>query len=146
MAGPLQYHHLNRGSFADAARRGSASRGKLNPGDGRHTACQQGNPETNVRHQSIRPRKEYDSRPYHSQDGSSHWSGGTRHSGDNRTTDWQNEYRVNIDNHYYDPWTRQYYNSGSVRDWDSEWRSAALPRLAGLRPVSYTHLTLPTIR
>ena len=41
---------------------------------------------------------------------------------------------MNIDNHYYDPWTRQYYNSGSVRDWDSEWRSAALPRLAGLRP------------
>ena len=50
MAGPLQYHHLNRGSFADAARRGSASRGKLNPGDGRHTACQQWNPGTNVRH------------------------------------------------------------------------------------------------
>ena len=62
VTGPLQYHPINRGSFADAARRGS-SRGRFNPGDGRHTACQQGNPETNVRHQSIRPRKEYDSRP-----------------------------------------------------------------------------------
>ena len=91
-----------------------------NPGDGSHTARQQGNPGTN-RHQSGRPREEYDSRPYHSEDGSSHWSGGTRHSGDNRTTDWQNEYRGNIDNHHYDPRTRQYYNSGSSRDRDTEW-------------------------
>ena len=67
MAGPLQYHPLNRGSFADAARRGSASHGRLNPGDGRHTACQQWNPGTNVRHQSTRPREEYDSRPYQSE-------------------------------------------------------------------------------
>ena len=120
VAGPLQYHPLNRGSFADATRRG-ASRGRLNPGDGRHTACQQGNPGTNVRHQTSRPREEYDSRPYHPEDGNFHWSRGTRHSGDNRTTDWQNEYRGNIDNHHYDPWTRQYYNSGSSKDWDSEW-------------------------
>ena len=75
VTGPLHYHPINRGSFADAARRGSSrggfnpgdgrhtARQQGNPGDGRHTACQQGNPGTNVRHQSIRPRKEYDSRP-----------------------------------------------------------------------------------
>ena len=120
VAGPLQYHPLNRGSFADAAQRG-ASRGRFNPGDGRHTVRQQGKPRTNVRHQTSRPREEYDSRSYHSEDGNSHWNGGTRHSGDNRTTDWQNEYRGNIDKHHYDPWTWQYYNSGSARDWDSEW-------------------------
>ena len=45
VAGPLQYHPINRGSFADAARRG-ASRVRLKPGDGRHTARQQGNPGT----------------------------------------------------------------------------------------------------
>ena len=92
VAGPLQYHPINRGIFADAARRGASS-GRFNPGDGSHTARQQGypgdgshtarqqgNPGTN-RHQSGRPREEYDSRPYHSEDGSSHWSGGERHSG-----------------------------------------------------------------
>ena len=81
VAGPLQYHHINRGSFADAARRG-ASCGRLKPGDSRHTAYQQGNSGTNVRHQTSRSREEYDSLPYHSEDGNSHWSRGTRHSGD----------------------------------------------------------------
>lgn len=44
-----------------------------------------------------------------------------RHLGHNTTTDWQNDYQGNIDNHHYDPWTRRYHNGGSARDWDAEY-------------------------
>ena len=117
VAGPVQYHPLNRGSFTDAAWHG-ARLGRLNTGDAHHTACQQGDPGTSVRQQNSRPREEYNLSPCRSQDSNSNWSRGMQHSGDNMTADWQNDY---IDNHHHDLWTRQYYTSGSTWDWDSEW-------------------------
>ena len=77
VAGPLPSRPLNRGTFADAPRRG-LSHGRVNTGDSRYTAHQQA---TSDMHRNSRTREEYDPQPHYSEESNFHCSRGMLRSG-----------------------------------------------------------------
>ena len=58
VAGPLQYRPLNRGSFADAARRGLLNRSRDSTRDNHHPGQQQGHQAARDRQPNSRPREQ----------------------------------------------------------------------------------------
>ena len=115
VAGPLQHRPLNRGSFADAARRG-LTQGRDSPRASRHTTHQQGQPATSDTLRNSRSREEYDVHPQYAEDNNNRWRGGGSHSR-------QSDCRESLDNHHYSTgawWDYNYNDNRHDRDWDWE--------------------------